>query len=102
MKPKIHFLKAEFKGNSYPSFPSWEKSAEIFGVHGLLYEQIHLPTHTEHGALLHAFQLLLQSHQYTLRYLVETLVSITNDKNTKALKEVEQVKGPWEYENLNN
>ena len=59
MKAKIQFIKAESKAItciiSHPSFPSWEKSAEIFRVHGLLYEQIHLSTNTEHGSFLYSF-----------------------------------------------
>lgn len=97
MKVKIQFIKAESKAVtcliSHPSFPSWEKSAEIFRVHGLLYEQIHLSTNAEHGSLLYSFQFLLQSHQDTFSYFIETLVNITNDKNTKVLMRWNSLKG---------
>lgn len=59
---------------SHPGFPSRKESAQIFRVHGLLYEEVHLPSHTEHCSLLNTFQLLLKSHQNTLSHLVKTLV----------------------------
>lgn len=59
---------------SHPGFPSRKETAQIFRVHGLLYEEVHLPSHTEHCSLLHTLQLLLQSHQNTLSHLVKTLV----------------------------
>lgn len=57
----------------HPGLPAWKQSAEVFGVHGLLYEQVDLPPHTEHRALLHPLQLLLQPQQHPLRHLVEAL-----------------------------
>lgn len=59
---------------SHPGFPPGIEMAQIFRVHGLLYEQVHLPSHTEHCSLLNAFQLLLKPHQNTLSHLVKTLV----------------------------
>lgn len=57
----------------HPGLPAVEEPAEVVGVHGLLDEQVDLPPHTEHGALLHPLQLLLQPQQHPLGHLVEAL-----------------------------
>ena len=42
----------------YIWLPAWEKSAEIFGVLGLLYEMVDLPTDAQLHTILNALQLL--------------------------------------------
>lgn len=62
-----------FLSGLHPGLPAWEEPAEIFGVHGLLDEQVDLPPDAEHRALLHPLQLLLQPQQHPLRHFVEAL-----------------------------
>lgn len=57
----------------HPGLPAREQSAEVFGVHGLLDEQVDLPADAKYCALLQPFQLLLQPQQHPLRHLVEAL-----------------------------
>lgn len=66
----------------HPGLPSWEKSAEVFGVHGLLDEQVDLSSHAEHRSLFHSLELLLQPQQHPLRHLVEAL-TVTAVKNMR-------------------
>lgn len=57
----------------HPGLPAWVESAEVFGVHGLLDEQVDLPPNAEHRALLHPLQLLLQPQEHPLGHFVEAL-----------------------------
>lgn len=57
----------------HPGLPSREESAEVFGVHGLLNEQVDLSAHAQHRSILHPLQLFLQAQQHPLRHLVEAL-----------------------------
>lgn len=82
---------------SHPGFPSRKETAQIFRVHGLLYEEVHLPSHTEHCSLLHTLQLLLQSHQNTLSHLVKTLVIAAG-----RIKKEKQGLQVWILNNVNN
>lgn len=66
----------------HPGLPSWEKSAKVFGVHGLLDEQVDLSSHAEHRSLFHSLELLLQPQQHPLRHLVEAL-TVTAGKNMR-------------------
>lgn len=68
----------------YPWFPPWEEAAKIFGVHGLLYEEVHLAGHAEHCTFFHSFKFLLKSYQNTLCHFIEQLVFIT-EKETRVL-----------------
>lgn len=86
----MSFLKAEPQGEaraaSHPRFPSREEPAEVLGVHGLLYEQIHLPPDAEHGSFLHPFQFLLEPHQDAFGHFVQTLVDVTKDKHRGCMR----------------
>lgn len=59
---------------SHPGFPSRKELAQVFRVHGLLDEEVHLSSHAKHRSLLNAFQLLLKSHQDAFSHFVKTLV----------------------------
>lgn len=71
----------------HPGLPSRKELAQVFGVHGLLYEEVDLPSHAEHGSLLNTLQLLLKPHQNTLGHFVKTLVVTAGrmKKETRAL-----------------
>lgn len=67
-----------------PGLPAGEEAAEIVRVHGLLDEEVDLPSYTEHPAILHPLQLLLQPQQHALRHLVEAL-AITAEREETGL-----------------
>lgn len=69
-----------------PGLPAMEQSAEVFGVHGLLDEQVDLPPDAKYCALLQPFQFLLQPQQHPLCHLVETL-TVTAGKRAQEEKE---------------
>lgn len=83
----------------HPGLPSRKESAQIFRVHGLLYEEVHLPSHAEHCSLLNTLQLLLKPHQNTLSHFVKTLVITAGrmKKETRALDgDPEQQEQHWQ------
>lgn len=84
----LQLLKILYSIFSYPWFPSWEEAAKIFGVHGLLYEEVHLAGHAEHCTFFHSFKFLLKSYQDTLCHFVEQLVFIT-EKETRVLGSIQ-------------
>lgn len=71
--PRPHQAATRLLCRLHPRLPAVEQPAEVFGVHGLLDEQVDLPPHAEHRALLHPLQLLLQPEQHPLRHFVEAL-----------------------------
>lgn len=64
---------SHLRSGLHPGLPAMEEPAEVFGVHGLLDEQVDLPPHAEHRALLHSLQLLLQPEQHPLSHFVGAL-----------------------------
>lgn len=70
----------------HPGFPPWKEAAQVFGVHSLLDEKIHLTAHTEHCSFLHSFQFFLKSHQDAFCHFVKSLVIATGNKQIQGFR----------------